>query len=76
MSEPVAGGSNQSKKTDSASLKRGLNNYMEYVRKRCKGDVSEKLKYSEPYRFFLSSISDESKTHDEMLTLSFPGMLF
>lgn len=70
--EPVAGSSN-SAKMDAASMKRGLNDYMDYVRKRCKGDVLTKLKHSEPYRFFLSSISAESKTQEEMLTLSFPG---
>lgn len=69
-----AGCSTQSSsKMDSASIKRNLNDYMSYVRKRCKGDVLEKLRYSEPYRFFLSSIAAENKTHDEMLTLSFPG---
>lgn len=71
--EPVAGSSSHSSKMDAASVKRGLNDYMEYVRKRCKGDVLTKLQHSEPYRFFLSSISAESKTHEEMLTLSFPG---
>lgn len=62
-----------SSKINTASVKRGLNDYMSYVRKRCKGDVLQKLEYSEPYRFFLSSIAAEPKTHDEMLTLSFPG---
>lgn len=62
-----------SSKINTASVKRGLNDYMSYVRKRCKGDVLQKLEYSEPYRFFLSSIAAEPKTHDEMHTLSFPG---
>ncbi|KAK7582630.1 hypothetical protein V9T40_014075 [Parthenolecanium corni] len=73
--EPVAGSSSHSSKMDAASVKRGLNDYMEYVRKRCKGDVLTKLQHSEPYRFFLSSISAERKTHEEMLTLSFPELL-
>lgn len=71
---PVASTSDQLRKTDSTSLKRGFHNYMDYVRKRCKGDILLKLQYSEPYRFFLSSISAESKTHDEMLTVSFSGL--
>ena len=74
--EPVAGSSSNSSKMDTASVKRGLNDYMAYVRKRCKGDVLSKLEHSEPYRFFLSSISAERKTHEEMLTLSFPGTCF
>jgi len=56
-----------------ATMKRGLNDYTSYVRKRCKGDILQKIAFSEPYRFFLSGIAAESKTHDEMLTVSFPG---
>lgn len=67
---------NAKEKMDTASMKRGLNNYVEYISKRCKGDVAEKLRLSEPYRFFLSGIAAESRTHDETLTLSFPGMVF
>lgn len=63
-----------SKKMDPGALKRNLLNYREYVQKRSKGDIVSKIEHSEPYRFFLSSIADESKTHDDMLCVSFPGM--
>lgn len=63
----------ESKKMDPSSLKRGLLNYKEYILKRSKGDILTKIQHSEPYRFFLSAIAAESKTHDDMLSVSFPG---
>ncbi|XP_065216562.1 probable tyrosyl-DNA phosphodiesterase [Planococcus citri] len=63
------------KKMDPGSLKRNLLNYREYVQKRSKGDILSKIEHSEPYRYFLSAIADESKTHDDMLSVSFPELL-
>lgn len=50
-----------------------LDEYKICAEQRCQGDILQKIQYSEPYRFFLSNIAAESKTHNEMLTVSFSG---
>jgi len=61
----------------SESLKRksiGPDSYTDEVWKRTKGTVDKKLERAEPFRIFMSPIECDSTTHNEELTLSFPGM--
>ncbi|XP_050548767.1 probable tyrosyl-DNA phosphodiesterase isoform X2 [Daktulosphaira vitifoliae] len=49
--------------------------YSDSVWKQTKGNVVSKLKYSEPFGFFLSAVDSNPLTHSEDLTLSFPELL-
>lgn len=47
--------------------------YFQEVKKRSKGNICEKHKAAAPYYFFLTSVTDSTKTHSEPLSLQLFG---
>lgn len=50
--------------------------YTDNVWKHTKGNVNKKLEQARPYNLFLTPVDADKSTHTEILSLSFPGILY